>query len=594
MLWPVGSFPYSFDADPSLDTFLGGRQPYAPMQTAFTAALDANVPPSTIGGPAAVQLALAALAQPDPWAYELFGAGQPYAPRQISPAIPGQDRDNPPSNIGGPVAISAAVIATGQPDPWVYSFQGAAQPYGASRLSAGIPGQDVRFLLSFKGPFATSAELAGLSQPDPWVYAFAGARQPYAGFTWAAPLLSGMAPPPAGASNAIAASLISFAQPDPWTYSFAGARQPDAGLTSAAQVSGVAPPLLSKALAASQVTIAQPDPWTYSFEGATQPYAPARLSAAIPGQDVRFLPGFKGPFAVAAELVALTQPDPWSYSFVGAAQPYAGVSNAASNLSGMFAPVAFKGPITIAAELVALAQPDPWTYCTLGAAQPYAGSANVASNVSGMFAPIAFKGPVTIATELVALAQPDPWTYSYFGTSQPFGAKTLSPAIPGQSISNTTFVHPARSVSVNGLLASWQLDPWCYTYFGAFGPYMMRRPGFWLIPAPPVPSYPTSGTPGALVIRAAWDPPAPDVQLRLTSRLEFPQGDYLAESFGAFALGGVAAMFSILQPSGGTKFLGTGNAATLTRTFVNWLPKSPISAVWTPDNAMSIPDPESE
>jgi hypothetical protein len=215
--------------------FTGGRQPHAPRQLApAISAVQVDNPPFSDGGPAAIPSELAAIAQPNPWTYTFLGAGQPFEPKKLSPAIPGQSLDPPPFAHRARVAWFAELVTIWQPNPWVYDYQGR-QPYDAKRLAPGIPGQsgdEPPHMLG--GPFALKLEAVAIAQPNPWVYDFTGGRaQPYDSRK-SAPGIPGQSgdPPPFTLGGPLALKMEGVAVNQPawsytaWPYVFAGNRQP--------------------------------------------------------------------------------------------------------------------------------------------------------------------------------------------------------------------------------------------------------------------------------------------------------------------------------------------------------------------------------
>lgn len=170
--------------------YQGGGQPYDTrrLPPAITA-VPVNNPPTSLGGPIAIKGVIAQGWAPDTgfvqWPYVYPGGrAQPYGPRQLAAGIPGQSIDAPPSTLFGPIALKAELVAIGQPDPWTYNFGGGRQPFDFRKLSPGVPGQSVdRPPSTLFGPIAPKAVLvqdwgdAGFVQ---WPYVFTGnQRQPY-------------------------------------------------------------------------------------------------------------------------------------------------------------------------------------------------------------------------------------------------------------------------------------------------------------------------------------------------------------------------------------------------------------------------------
>jgi hypothetical protein len=203
----------------------------------------------------------------------------------LPPAITAVRVDNPPTNIGGPVALKALLVALAQPNPWTYTYAGR-QPYELDKLAPGVPGQSINDpLFVHPGRTALATELVRIWQPDPWTYTFAG-RQPYE--------LDKMAPGVPGQSIDRPPTMLGG-------------------------------PVALKALAAA---MAQPDPWTYTYPGRTQPFGPPRLAPGIPGLSVNNPPtALGGPLTLPQALVAFNQADwsnrpPWPWLMTGGRQPY--------------------------------------------------------------------------------------------------------------------------------------------------------------------------------------------------------------------------------------------------------------------------------
>lgn len=248
-------------------------------------------PPTRLGGPIALIALIAAIAQPDPWTYNFCGGGQPYAPRRLPVAITAVATDQPPITKGGPVVIPASIVALHQPDPWVYRLPGAhegEQPYGARKLNPSItavPVNDPPF--SHPGRFPIDL-VVQFSQPDrqrdPWIYTYLGGRQPYdpARIPAAALGVAADNPPFDRRNAATGAELVALNQADP-----------------------------------------KFDPWPYTFAGGAQPYAAQKRLAGVPGFSVDRPPFSQRRAATGAELVTLNQPAVWTYTFEGGKQPYA-------------------------------------------------------------------------------------------------------------------------------------------------------------------------------------------------------------------------------------------------------------------------------
>lgn len=256
------------------------------------------------------------------------GGAQPYGNIAKFRDESGQVVNTPPFRYGGPVAVVAAIIATLQPNPWVYGYNGTgagAQPYGPRQLNPAIiavPEDNPPF--DYDGPVAGQAEVIGLWQPDPYLYQFFGGRQPFAPSRLNPTALDVEVnnPPFNPRAAQQKATPVAIAQPDPWVYNFIGS-QPY-GHILLVVFRPEAPPVDSRgaAIRASIVTASQPNPWVYNFQG-RQPYAPKQNSPGIPGMSGDFPPPDSRFRVIYAELVDLNQPPRWPYVFVGGPQPYA-------------------------------------------------------------------------------------------------------------------------------------------------------------------------------------------------------------------------------------------------------------------------------
>lgn len=214
--------------------FLGAAQPYAPPKLAPPITnVPADQPPTTLGGPVALKALAVAIAQPNPWTYTYFGEQQPFGPLQASPGVPGQSVDRPPVSHPSRGVLAAELVTLWQPDPWTYN-ETSRQPFEPRKLSPGVPGQSLDAPPpSFAGPLAIKHELAWLSVPDPWVYLFAGGREPFEPRKRSpgVPGASINTPPTAlGGPYALQASIVASNQPDwstkAWPYRFLGNLQP--------------------------------------------------------------------------------------------------------------------------------------------------------------------------------------------------------------------------------------------------------------------------------------------------------------------------------------------------------------------------------
>lgn len=154
-------------------------------------------PPTSLGGPVALKAEAYGLAQPNPWTYNFCGGRQPFEQRKLCPGIPGQSIDRPPVAHPERSVGATEIKALWQPDPWTYSFAGGLQPFAPRRLPpalTAVPVNDPPFTLG--GPIAIGAEIVATAQPSPWTYTFNGGWQPYQPGRLTPPQ-EGPVPPPA-------------------------------------------------------------------------------------------------------------------------------------------------------------------------------------------------------------------------------------------------------------------------------------------------------------------------------------------------------------------------------------------------------------
>lgn len=204
----------------------GGAQPYGQKKLAPSQlGIQVDTPPFTYGGPFALKAEIVSINQPNPWIYAFLGRSQPFEPRKLNPSITAVPVNDPPFKYGGPFASNAEIVSITQPNPWVYTYFGALQPFEPKKLSPAIPGQSINqppFI--HRGRVPTTAEVIAINQPDPWVYAFPGGWQPFAPRRLPPALIDVPVnnPPFGQRSSQLMAELISLNQPDPWTYRFLG------------------------------------------------------------------------------------------------------------------------------------------------------------------------------------------------------------------------------------------------------------------------------------------------------------------------------------------------------------------------------------
>lgn len=201
--------------------FLGAQQPHAPRQLApAIAAVQVDNPPTSLGGPLAIPASIVAANQPDwstkAWPYVFIGR-QPYEPRKLAPAIPGQSVDNPPFTYGGPLALKHELAWLSQPDPWTFNYAGGLAPFLPRKLSPGVPGQAIdRPPTRLGGPVAIPASIIAANQPDwstkAWPYVFIGRSQPYAPRVAAPRLISVAVDNPPFSSFGRTPAMVAIAQ----------------------------------------------------------------------------------------------------------------------------------------------------------------------------------------------------------------------------------------------------------------------------------------------------------------------------------------------------------------------------------------------
>lgn len=223
---------------PDPQPHIGGRQPLAPrrLPPAITAVPEDQPPFGQRGGSQGRQLGTW-LSQPDPWTYNFAGGRQPFAPLRVPPGSPGISADPPPFAVRALNPAQRAIVAAAQPDPWTFTFAGAQQPFAPRRLSPGIPGQSIE-LPPFVPRSRTQgmiSQLAAMAQPPvqtpPEAYQFVGIKQPGLGRQLSPGIPGQSVDNPIFASPALRVPqrvVVATQQPDPWTYTYAGAHQPHA------------------------------------------------------------------------------------------------------------------------------------------------------------------------------------------------------------------------------------------------------------------------------------------------------------------------------------------------------------------------------
>lgn len=168
---------------PTPAVFLGGRQPYEPRpRLREEEGQPINNPPFMYGGPYAEVYETASIAQPNPWTYTFMGGWQPFMSGRLSLEITAVPEDDPPfSQLERTQEYTALIASMAQPDPWVYAFFNGMGPFVPLKLSPGIPGQSVE-----RPPSVTQnrrqvqmAITYTIAQPDPWTFSFTGGRGPF-------------------------------------------------------------------------------------------------------------------------------------------------------------------------------------------------------------------------------------------------------------------------------------------------------------------------------------------------------------------------------------------------------------------------------
>lgn len=229
------------------------------------------------------------------------GGTQPYARRQLSPGTPGQSIDNPPPPGSESLPLLALDALLSQPDPYQYSQLGPAtgtQPYTAKKLSPGIPGQSIDPPPTFK-PWQPVTQLPDPQAPGPkWLSPGIPGQS-----VDNPPFISRVTPATPADTPLIAAPRIYVPQVA------ATAQTPFEILwlstVLSAWVSGDPLPTLLRLLPAqlTAVEVDNPPPfsWATLFEILSTDWKPAdplptligRLSPGIPGQSVDNPPTFK-------------------------------------------------------------------------------------------------------------------------------------------------------------------------------------------------------------------------------------------------------------------------------------------------------------
>jgi hypothetical protein len=434
--------------------------------------------------------------------YLFFGGPQPYAGRLLNPAFEAVEVDNPPvQNWATDPGGIAEIVQAWQPDLWIYDPLANAAPNGPympPRMSAAILGIRVDnppFQHSGRNPLVNIVQ--GW-QPDPWTYGELGPQggtQPY-GQRNLNPSITAVPvnpPPPQDYSSSTGyPAVVAAWQPDPWTFNYsgpAGGTQPYAPrqlnpFFTAVKVDN--PPFQHPGrLVQTNVPIWQwqPEVWPYVFTGGAvlaQPYGQAHLSPSIHG-IVRNDPPFTHPSRTAAYM-ALTipwQPDPWVYNELGSqggTQPYG-----PRNLSPFYTAVEVDNPpfgvpnIPTLSAVVGQWQPDAWPPVFMGNRQAYMGS-QLSPGVPGQSIdepPHRHPERQPQAIVVTYQWQPPTWPYVYVGRDAggPYMPPPVDIQVPGTSVDNPPFRHPARLPQAVVPVTDWQPEAWPYVFMGGWQPY---------------------------------------------------------------------------------------------------------------------------
>lgn len=461
--------------------FVGGQQPYAgALLNPALSGVQANNPPFQQPERTAQQQAIEIrAAQPDPWVYSFEGNAQPYQGRTLNPFIIRNEVDNPPFDRRAPETL-VSVTQQWQPSVWPYYFIGGQQPYDSRRISIGIPGLDVDNP-PFRHPEQLPANQATKPgwQPSAWPYQFMGGPQPYEG---------GQLPP---SQTAVPANNPPFQHPEKWVVN----------------------------LSTKQAW--QPDPWIYSPPGGRQPYEPSKLNPQLTAVEVDN-PPFQHPekWPVNLSTKSSWQPDPWIYAPIGGRQPYESrkvtptleaveVDNPPFRMPELW-------PVNLSIKYAW--QPDPWIYAPIGGRQPYEprklppqSTAILVSNP-----PFDRRRAENLIANITYQWQPDPWPPVFMGGRQAYEPRVLPADLTAHPANFPPYRHPEQLPANLATKTAWQPDPWPPVFMGGRQPYEPR-----VLPAdltahpanfPPY-RHPES-LPQNLATKTAWQPdPWPKVYM---------------------------------------------------------------------------------
>jgi len=312
---------------------MGGRQPYSPSKlTPSILYIIVDNPP--FGIPPKWLSPIVQQWQPDPFIAAPMGGMQPYASRRLPIDVTNYIPSDPPFSQGGRDPITEVEQRGWQPEVWPYAFAGAGQPYAPRRLTPTITNVVVN-----EPPYRHPSRVAGypsnVAQWDPpvWPYTVTGGKMPYGQNRLVSSIHSvAVDNPPFTQRGRMAATMATTWQwlPPEWPVVFSGAGQPYAPRRLTPAITAVPednPPFQTQskfsAQAAMNYTIWQPDPWTYSFMGGNGPFVSRKLSAGVPGQAISN-PPFRNVGRLPQTMVTAWawQPEVWPYTFMGGDQPY--------------------------------------------------------------------------------------------------------------------------------------------------------------------------------------------------------------------------------------------------------------------------------
>lgn len=224
----------AWQPDPWTYSFLGSRAPFVPSHLPPSISQQpVNNPPFTYPGrdPAHLVANEVYQWQPSPWPYD-FNQSQPYDQRKLNPALTGIAVNNPPFTSPGrePEHLVANEIYQWQPAAWPYIFSGGWQPYAQLKLNPSITA-----VTANNPPFTqlehrpAFASIKVQWQPDPWLYSPVGGAQPYTKRPLPPSTLNVAINNPPFQHRGRWAGLVNVEyqwQPDPWPPYFTGGWQP--------------------------------------------------------------------------------------------------------------------------------------------------------------------------------------------------------------------------------------------------------------------------------------------------------------------------------------------------------------------------------